>query len=101
MRGYVVTKQVEFTHTQYSNRLTGLALLFFLLSLTGNFTYGLSVFTYSQESDYLVKAVPWLVGSLGTIVEDCIIFYQFRIYSPKREKIQAGVNGTHATEEAA
>ncbi|KAI2639370.1 PQ-loop-domain-containing protein [Xylaria nigripes] len=59
----------------------GLALLFFLFSLTGNLTYGLSVFAYSQNSDYLIKATPWLIGSLGTVVEDCIIFYQFHIYS--------------------
>ncbi|KAH9884902.1 PQ-loop-domain-containing protein [Xylariomycetidae sp. FL2044] len=64
----------------------GLALLFFLLSLTGNLTYGLSVFTYSQKPEYIVKAVPWLLGSLGTIVEDCIIFYQFRIYSPHQQQ---------------
>ena len=29
--------------------------------------------------------MPWLLGSLGTIVEDFIIFYQFRIYAVKRE----------------
>ncbi|KAI3327071.1 PQ-loop-domain-containing protein [Xylariaceae sp. AK1471] len=63
----------------------GLALLFFLLSLTGNMTYGLSVFSYSQDPDYLIKAAPWLLGSLGTMVEDCIIFYQFRIYSLGRK----------------
>jgi uncharacterized protein with PQ loop repeat len=59
----------------------GLALLFFLLSLTGNFTYGASVMAYSQERDYFIRALPWLLGSLGTMVEDCIIFVQFRIYS--------------------
>ncbi|KAI2617183.1 PQ-loop-domain-containing protein [Hypoxylon sp. NC1633] len=59
----------------------GLALLFFLLSMTGNLTYGLSVFSYSFEPQYIIKAIPWLLGSLGTIVEDSIIFYQFRIYS--------------------
>ncbi|KAI1824379.1 PQ-loop-domain-containing protein [Xylaria intraflava] len=59
----------------------GLALLFFLFSLTGNLTYGFSVFSYSQDRDYLIKATPWLIGSFGTIVEDCIIFYQFHIYS--------------------
>ncbi|KAI5867590.1 PQ-loop-domain-containing protein [Durotheca rogersii] len=58
----------------------GLALLFFLLSLTGNLTYGLSVFSYSSEPAYVIKAIPWLLGSFGTIVEDLIIFYQFRIY---------------------
>ncbi|KAK4102245.1 PQ-loop-domain-containing protein [Parathielavia hyrcaniae] len=62
----------------------GLALLFFLLSLTGNSTYGASVISYSQEPEYFVRALPWLLGSLGTMVEDCIIFVQFRIYSPKR-----------------
>ncbi|KAI2605163.1 PQ-loop-domain-containing protein [Hypoxylon fragiforme] len=59
----------------------GLALLFFLLSLTGNLTYGLSIFSYSLEPEYIAKALPWILGSLGTIVEDCIIFYQFRLYS--------------------
>lgn len=68
-----------------TNRFAGLALLFFLLSLTGNMTYGASVFCYSQAPEYLVKAMPWLLGSLGTMVEDCIIFYQFRIYDPSRQ----------------
>ncbi|KAK4466688.1 putative vacuolar amino acid transporter YPQ1 [Cladorrhinum samala] len=63
----------------------GLALLFFLLSLTGNLTYGASVMAYSQERAYLLRALPWLLGSLGTMVEDFIIFVQFRIYSPERK----------------
>ena len=70
----------------------GLALLFFLLSLTGNFTYGASVMVYSQERDYFIRALPWLLGSLGTMVEDCIIFVQFRIYSPtKQVKVSGSV----------
>ncbi|KAI0098004.1 PQ loop repeat-domain-containing protein [Nemania sp. FL0031] len=75
----------------------GLALLFFLFSLTGNMMYGLSVFSYSQESEYLIKATPWLVGSLGTMVEDCIIFYQFSIYSPQAENGPSGANSGHET----
>ena len=62
----------------------GLSLLFFLLSLTGNMAYGLSLVAYSQERDYLLTALPWLLGSLGTVVEDSIIFVQFRIYSKDR-----------------
>ena len=58
-------------------------MLFFLLSMTGNFTYGASLVAYSQERDYLVKALPWLLGSLGTIIEDAVIFAQFRIYAVK------------------
>ncbi|KAG6009887.1 hypothetical protein E4U21_000989 [Claviceps maximensis] len=58
----------------------GLSLLFFMLSLTGNLTYGLSLIAYSQQKEYLITALPWLVGSLGTMVEDSTIFVQFRIY---------------------
>ncbi len=67
-------------------------MLFFLLSMTGNFTYGASLVAYSQEADYLVKALPWLLGSLGTIAEDSIIFAQFRIYAP-RKAAKATTNG--------
>ncbi|KAI1245788.1 hypothetical protein MGN70_012682 [Eutypa lata] len=77
----------------------GLALLFFLLSLTGNLTYGLSVFSYSQKPEYIIKAIPWLLGSLGTIVEDFIIFYQFRIYSGKREASADSAIDTNGTAE--
>ncbi|KAI1188151.1 PQ loop repeat-domain-containing protein [Nemania serpens] len=80
----------------YQNKsCEGLALLFFLFSLTGNLTYGLSVFSYSQDSDYLIKATPWLIGSLGTILEDCIIFYQFSIYSQQGRSSGNGPSSTH------
>ncbi|KAI1152121.1 PQ loop repeat-domain-containing protein [Nemania diffusa] len=78
----------------------GLALLFFLFSLTGNMMYGLSVFSYSQDSAYLIKATPWLVGSLGTMIEDGIIFYQFSIYShtyPRELDSENGPDGVHET----
>lgn len=61
----------------------GLALLFFLLSLMGNATYGASILSHSLEKDYLNTNLPWLIGSLGTMAEDAIIFIQFRMYTPK------------------
>lgn len=64
----------------YTDSNLGLAVLFFMLSLTGNLTYGVSLVAYSQEKKYLLNALPFLLGSLGTIMEDCIIFVQFRLY---------------------
>jgi uncharacterized protein with PQ loop repeat len=63
----------------------GLALLFFLLSLMGNLTYGAGILAHSLEKDYLWVNLPWLIGSLGTIAEDAIIFLQFRLYKSKGE----------------
>ncbi|GMG21144.1 unnamed protein product [Ambrosiozyma monospora] len=58
----------------------GLSLLFFMLSTLGNVTYGLQILLYRSDWDYVMLNLSWLLGSLGTIVEDFVIFYQFYIY---------------------
>jgi hypothetical protein len=68
-----------------------LALLFFLLSLTGNFTFAASLLAYNQDREYLIKSLPWLLGSVGTMSEDFIIFLQFRLYAPQRQHKTNGV----------
>jgi hypothetical protein len=52
---------------------TGLSLLFFLLSLLGNVTYGSSILLHSTDKDYVLNNLPWLMGSLGTMAEDIIV----------------------------
>ncbi|PGH27546.1 hypothetical protein AJ80_00787 [Polytolypa hystricis UAMH7299] len=59
----------------------GLSLLFFILSLMGNATYGAGILFHSTGKDYFLTNLPWLIGSLGTMVEDIMIFVQFRIYA--------------------
>lgn len=65
----------------------GLSLLFFILSLMGNGTYGAGILCHSLERGYVVKNVPWLIGSLGTMVEDVVVFWQFRIYRNSGKEI--------------
>jgi len=59
----------------------GLSLLFFILSLMGNASYGAGILCHSTEKQYFMTNLPWLIGSLGTMVEDATIFAQFHIYS--------------------
>jgi hypothetical protein len=59
----------------------GLSLLFFILSVLGNATYGAGILCHSTEKDYFLTNLPWLIGSFGTMVEDAVIFVQFHIYS--------------------
>lgn len=47
----------------------------------GNLTYGAGILFHSLEKEYLLTNLPWLIGSLGTMVEDGIIFLQFRMYA--------------------
>ncbi|KAI2788611.1 hypothetical protein POX_e06631 [Penicillium oxalicum] len=59
----------------------GLSLLFFILSLLGNLTYGAGILCHSTEREYVITNLPWLIGSLGTMAEDVAIFIQFRMYA--------------------
>ncbi|KAL8711539.1 MAG: hypothetical protein Q9220_003949 [cf. Caloplaca sp. 1 TL-2023] len=43
----------------------GLSLLFFVLSLLGNASYGAGILLHSVEKDYITANLPWLIGSLG------------------------------------
>ncbi len=67
----------------------GLSLFFFLLSLMGNATYGAGILCHSVQKDYVLTNLPWLIGSLGTMVEDGVIFLQFRMYKSKDDNSSA------------
>ncbi|EKV08389.1 Vacuolar membrane PQ loop repeat protein [Penicillium digitatum] len=67
----------------------GLSLLFFILSLLGNLTYGAGILCHSTEKEYFLTNLPWLIGSLGTMVEDVVIFFQFRIYAVQDPRLSA------------
>ncbi|KAI9671849.1 MAG: hypothetical protein M1831_003377 [Alyxoria varia] len=87
----------------------GLSLLFFLLSLLGNLTYGagvglckptsrmqrliandiLQILLHSLDRQYVITNTPWLIGSLGTMFQDAFIFIQFHIYGDKGKEEDA------------
>jgi len=70
----------------------GLSLLFFVFSLLGNASYGAGILFHSTEKTYFLTNIPWLIGSLGTMVEDITIFIQFRVYSTQEGAPAPAVN---------
>lgn len=59
----------------------GISFLFFLFACLGNITYVVSILSVSTGKNYLLVNSSWLVGSLGTLAEDFIIFCQFFLYN--------------------
>ncbi|XP_064384142.1 uncharacterized protein LOC135333159 [Halichondria panicea] len=57
----------------------GLSPLLFTLAILGNVTYGLGIFLYSVDPVFLLQRLPWIVGSVGTLVFDFIIMGQFAV----------------------
>lgn len=88
---YLGARVPQIIKNQRDQSCEGLSLLFFLLSLLGNATYGAGILFHSLEGEYVKTNVPWLIGSLGTMVEDFIIFAQFRAFGEKKEESEAVV----------
>ncbi|KAK4949205.1 hypothetical protein LTR28_007282 [Elasticomyces elasticus] len=77
---YLGARIPQIIKNQREKSCQGLSLLFFLLSLLGNATYGAGILLHSQTRPYLLTNLPWLIGSLGTMAEDAAIFVQFHLY---------------------
>ncbi|CAL8369038.1 unnamed protein product [Lota lota] len=76
-------------YTNYKRKSTeGVSYYLFALVMLGNTMYGLSVLLKNPdrgqgEGSYVVHHLPWLIGSLGTLLLDLGITLQFIMYRPK------------------
>ncbi|KAF1986630.1 PQ-loop-domain-containing protein [Aulographum hederae CBS 113979] len=77
---YLGARIPQIIKNQRERSCEGLSLLFFLLSLLGNATYGAGILFHSLQKNYIMTNLPWLIGSLGTMVEDAVIFAQFSAF---------------------
>ncbi|KAF4072535.1 hypothetical protein AMELA_G00264140 [Ameiurus melas] len=74
-------------YTNFRRKSTkGVSVFLFALVILGNVTYGLSVLVKlpgrgQSETSYIVHHLPWLIGSLGTLLLDLVILVQFTIYN--------------------
>ena len=48
----------------------------FLLAVLGNVTYGFSILVRNLDGNYVLKHLPWLVGSLGVVFLDLAVSFQ-------------------------
>lgn len=62
----------------------GLSLTMFALAITANVSYGASVLFGSTSRGDTVRALPWLVGSFGTVALDATILAQSVVFNERR-----------------
>jgi hypothetical protein len=70
-------------------KCAGLSLALFIFAVGGNVTYVLSILLKDTSVPYLVENMSWIVGSVGTIFLDGIVFYQFIRYAADRAALEA------------
>ncbi len=87
---YLGARIPQIIKNQRERSCEGLSLLFFCLSVMGNATYGAGILFHSVEKRYFLTNLPWLIGSLGTIAEDVVIFGQFSVFGERKEEGEGG-----------
>lgn len=80
---YLTARLPQIYHNYTKKSTSGLSLLFFLFTMLGNITYSLQIITYRSDWYYIKLNFSWLLGSLGTIIQDLIIVSQFYNYRKK------------------
>ncbi|KNF05299.1 hypothetical protein PSTG_01513 [Puccinia striiformis f. sp. tritici PST-78] len=92
---YLTSRIPQIIKNYQRKSVQGLSILLFILAFLGNLTYVLSILTSPQithtdhhndknKLDYLNEAIPYLIGSAGTLIFDLTIFIQSRLYDRPR-----------------
>lgn len=67
----------------------GLSMALFFFAAMGNLTYVLSIFTNPHATRAtMLEAVPYIIGSAGTLIFDGTIFAQYALYTNKDRQQQ-------------
>lgn len=77
---YLMARLPQIYKNYTRKSVEGLSIGFFTLSILGNVTYAGQILLYRHDSEWILQYLPWLLGSLGTIFEDLVIFAQFNWY---------------------
>lgn len=67
----------------------GLSMFLFFFAAMGNLTYVLGIFTNPHATRAtLLEAIPYIIGSAGTLIFDATIFLQYRLYTKKTSHVE-------------
>ena len=63
----------------------------FTMAILGNATYALGVMLMMEKpyEYFIIDHLPWLLGSIGTLIFDIIIFFQFLAYGRAERLLDA------------
>lgn len=64
----------------------GLSLAMFACAITANVCYGLGILIRAYSWDVIFSSAPWILGSLGTVFLDIIIFTQGIVYASRKRR---------------
>ena len=85
---YLLSRMPQIVKNYRRRSVEGLSPILFACAVLGNTTYALGIIIKGQR---LLEALPFLIGSIGTLMFDATILTQFFIYrglKPKRRRLK-------------
>ena len=86
---YVVSRIFQLKKNCERKVITDLSPFYVTILIMANATYATSVFIKSVAREYLIKQLPWIVGSLVPMTFDCITAIQMCIYGYGQPRLLA------------
>lgn len=83
---YLTSRVSQIIKNHQRQSAEGLAISMFVCAMAANSLYGASILIRSYTWPQLCSSLPWLIGSLGTVLLDATIFAQAR-------RLAAGAGG--------
>ncbi|KAI8643319.1 PQ loop repeat-domain-containing protein [Parasitella parasitica] len=81
---YLMSRIPQLLKNRRRQSVEGLSASLFVFAACGNFTYAASILSHpGQTVESLLEALPYLIGSAGTLIFDFSIFCQFLYYKKK------------------
>jgi uncharacterized protein with PQ loop repeat len=88
---YIIARIPQIILNRRNKSVHGLSLLSFVLILIANVFYLLSIVIRlidEVNEEYVIKSLSWAIGTGISIVLNCIILYQFRIYGSRTQYVE-------------
>lgn len=83
---YLMSRIPQLLKNRRRQSVEGLSASLFAFAVCGNLTYASSILTHpGQTVDSLLEAMPYLIGSAGTLIFDFSIFCQFLWYRKHKD----------------
>ncbi|XP_071110301.1 lysosomal amino acid transporter 1 homolog [Haliotis cracherodii] len=80
---YIGSRLAQIIRNYKLKSTEGLSKVMFVLAVFGNLAYGLAIIVHSVDGIFLIRHLPWIVGSLGVIFLDVTILIQFHYYEQR------------------
>ena len=77
---YISSRIAQIGRNYKRKSVEGLSTTMFVFAMLANLTYGAAILLAGGGEDVVLARLPWLLGSLGTVVLDMSIFAQAVIY---------------------